>query len=154
MVELKKTSSFDRKLPCTQRWNQNYQMQLSTFQTRRSTNTVRYNRQVQSDAAKDFFFRCLETCVSCTCQAAVRCTRIFVIVRGREKGGSVVCRSVPKLQQHGQILMLHSIGRNQGSQRRRTNLGLILYGRATSCNKHLNFSLLDCGVAYLLRYFH
>ena len=69
-------------------------------------------------------------------------------------GGSVVCRSVPELQQHCQILMLHLMERNQGPQRRRTNLGLIVYGSATSCNKHLKLSVLCYGVAYLLRYIH
>lgn len=72
------------------------------------------------------------------------------------EGGGVVCgsvkyRAVPKVQPC-QILLSHLMERNQGPQRRRTNLGLIARGSATSWNKHLNFSVLDCGVAYPLMY--
>jgi hypothetical protein len=70
-----------------------------------------------------------------------------------ERGyGSVKYRSVTKIQQHCQILLSHLMESNQGTQRRRTNLGLIAHGSATSWNKHMNFSVLVCGFAYLLMY--
>ena len=110
---------------------------------------------------------CLENCVSwelcvlrTVCLACVKLLwdtkKYSYLCRGRTGGWgrSVVCLSVPKFQQHCQSLMLHLMERNQGPQRRRTNLGLIVYGNGNSRKKHLHFSVLGCGVAYLLRCCH